>query len=504
MASRSASLPLAIPPLDRAASTPLQAQLYEGLRAAVLDGRLTFGTRLPPTRLLADELGVSRNTVGGAFDRLLAEGYLEARVGDGTYVARTLPEDLLRARRRPVRPTATNSDRSVSRRGALLIANPAATVRHREGPRAFRPVLPALDAFPRREWGRMVEKQLRRPDPALLDYGDPAGYRPLREAIAAYLGATRGVRCEPGQVVVVGGSQQALDLAARLLLDPGDAAAIEDPGYPGARAALLAAGARLVPVPVDADGIAVGLAGEKLAAARLIYTTPSHQFPLGSTMSLARRLALLEAAGREGAWVLEDDYDGEYRYAGRPLPALQGLDGGGRVIYLGTFSKVLFPGLRLGYLVVPPDLVDAFVAARALADRGSPRLEQAALADFVAGGHFARHIRRTRVLYAERRQALVDAARRELAGLLELRAGEAGMHSVGRLGDGVDDRAVWNRAAALGVASMPLSACALGDAPFPGLVLGFAAPDVAEIEEGVRRLRAALATTAVPAPRSGG
>jgi GntR family transcriptional regulator/MocR family aminotransferase len=492
IAPTSAALPLAIPPLDRAAAAPLQEQLSEALRAAVLSGRLKSGTRLPPTRQFAADLGISRNTVAGAFDRLLAEGYLEARVGDGTYVARALPDDLIRARRPPA--PAGGADRAasdLSQRGSLLVAHPPSAARPGDcpAPRAFRAVLPALDAFPRRAWGRLVERHLRRPDPALLGYGDPAGYRPLREAIAAYLGVTRGARCEPDQVIVVGGSQQALDLAARLLLDPGDAAAIEDPGYPGARAALRAAGADLRPVPVDAEGIVVGTA---LAGARLVYTTPSHQFPLGATMSLARRLALLDWAARDGAWILEDDYDGEYRYDGRPLPALQGLDGGGRVIYLGTFSKVLFPGLRLGYLVVPPALADAFAAARALADRGSPQLEQAALADFIAEGHFARHIRRTRLLYLERQRALVAAARRELAGLLEVRPAAAGMHLVGRLPADADDRAVWRRAAAHGVACLPLATCALAATPFPGLVLGYAAPDIAEIEAGVALLRAAL------------
>lgn len=492
MVTQSASLPLAIPPLDRAGGASLQDQLYAALRLAVLEGRLSAGARLPPTRLLATDLGVSRNTVAAVFDRLVAEGYLEARVGDGTYVTRSLPDDLLHARRPAGHAVRLrHRDDGLSERGRLLLANPVSMERNPDLPRAFRPASPNVDAFPRREWARLVDRRLRQSGSGLLGYGDPAGHRPLREAIAAYLGMTRGVNCEPGQIIVVGGSQQGLDLVARMLLDPGDVAAIEEPGYPGARAALLAAGARLLPIPVDGEGIVVGPA---LAGARLIYTTPSHQFPLGATMSLSRRLALLAHAAAADAWVLEDDYDGEYRYSGRPLPALQGLDADGRVIYLGTFSKVLFPALRIGYLVVPPPLVDAFTAARTLADRGSPLLEQAALADFVAGGHFARHIRRTRLLYAERQRVLVESARRALGGLLEVGPAEAGMHLVGRLPTGTDDQLAWRRAAANGVSSLPLSACALGEAPFPGLLLGYAAPNADEIRSGVERLRRALAT----------
>jgi GntR family transcriptional regulator/MocR family aminotransferase len=502
-AAPSAALPLTLPPLARDGAASLQAQLYDALRGAVLDGRLPVGARLPATRELAADLGVSRNTVVGAYARLTAEGYLDSRVGDGAYVARALPEALLQARRAIGAPPA-GSRAALSERGRRLVANPVspAPTGRDGGPLAFRVAMPAPDAFPEREWTRLVEHRLRRPAD-WLGYGDPAGYRPLREAIAAYLGAVRGVRCDPGQVVVTGGSQQALDLAARLLLDPGDAVALEDPGYPGARAVLLAAGARLQPVPVDAEGLIVGSAqGSALGGARLIYVTPSHQFPLGSTMSLRRRLALLDHAARAGAWVLEDDYDGEYRYAGRPLPALQGLDDAGRVIYLGTFSKVLAPGLRLGYVVAPPALTDAFVAARALTDRGSPGLEQAVLADFVAGGGFARHVRRTRLLYAERQHTLVEAARRDLGGLLEVRPAAAGMHLVGRLPAAANDRLVWGRLADAGVSSMPLSACALAEPPFPGLVLGYAAASPDELREGVRRLRAVLASSPAVAIRA--
>ena len=491
-------------PLDRSCGAPLHRQLYKGLREGILAGRFPAGARLPSTRGLAGELAVSRNTVTSAFSQLLAEGYLEGRVGSGTYVAGALPDEMLTARR-GARDAGSREEampsagRRLSRRGELLAATRTVTVRDRGRPRAFRPCVPALEEFPRREWRQISARRWRRPPGGTLGYGDPAGYRPLREAIAGYLGAARAARCSPEQVVVVSGSQQALDLAARVLLDPGDAVWVEDPGYAGARAALVGSGARLVPVPVDGDGLDVSAGIEREAGARLAYVTPSHQYPLGPTMGLGRRLELLRWASRAGAWVVEDDYDGEYRYAGRPLEALQGLDAEGRVVYVGTFSKVLFPALRLGYLVVPPDLVDAFVAARELSDRHSPVIEQATLADFIAEGHFARHVRRMRTLYAARQEALVDAAKGELAGLLDVGPAEAGMHLVGLLPGGSDDFEASRKAASYGVEAPPVSAYALRGTPYPGsphrpgLLLGYAAVTEAEILRGVRGLAAALA-----------
>jgi len=488
--------------LDRGTCVPLHRQLYERLREAVLSGRLPAGTRLPSSRTLASELGVSRNTVMSAFLQLLAEGYLDGRVGSGTYVADSLPDDLLRAKAGKSRgPGRVRPGRGLSRRGEALASTPVSTARDRGAPRAFRPGVPALDEFPSRVWGRLAGRIWRRPPRGLLGYGDPAGYGPLREEISAYLGAARAVRCAWEQVIVVSGSQQALDLAARVLLDPGDAAWVEDPGYAGARGALLAAGARLVPVPVDKEGLEVSVGKERAADARLAYVSPSHQYPLGATMSLPRRLELLAWAGRAGSWVLEDDYDSEYRYMGRPLEALQGLDTEGRVIYLGTFSKVLSPALRLGYLVVPPDLVDPFTAARELADRHSPSVEQAVLARFIAEGHFARHVRRMRVLYAERQAALVQAIGRDLPGLLDVRPAEAGMHLVGWLPEGADDREAARRAAAKGVEATALSMYGSEPSPRGGLLLGYAAVGEEEIRVGVRRLAAALGRPTTAADR---
>lgn len=478
--------------LERGSRVPLHRQLYSGLRRDILTGRLAGGTRLPSTRELAESLGVSRNTVMNAFRQLLAEGYLEGRAGSGTYVTGSLPEELLQARAVDgLKSDTKHTERRLSRRGNLLAETPTTVIRDRSWPRAFRPGLPALDEFPLKTWQSLVREVCRKPR-GMLGYGEPAGYRPLREEISAYLKAARAVRCSWEQVIVVSGSQQALDLTARLLLDPGDKVWVEDPGYAGARGALTGAGAIPVPVPVDEEGLNVATGIAKGDDARLACVTPSHQYPLGATMSLSRRLSLLEWAERRDAWVIEDDYDSEYRYEGRPLEALQGLDTGGRVIYAGTFSKVLFPSLRLGYLVVPPDLVAAFTAARELADRHSPLIEQAVLARFISDGHFAGHVRRMRKLYAERQAALVEAADRELPGLLDVRPAEAGLHLVGRLPESVDDLKASRFAHSEGVEAPAVSLYGIEPQPKKGLLLGYAAVTDQEIYTGIRRLAKAL------------
>ena len=493
MSKLSTAMPFAAAALDAGSSVPLYRQLYDGIRRAILAGRLKAGTRLPSTRELAGELGVSRNTVMNAFEQLLAEGYVEGHTGSGTFVSRTLPDELLNARASERRAARTRPlRRALSKRGASLAATHINISRFEGRARPFRPGTPALDAFPFELWSRLTARHWRRPRRDLLNYGDPAGHAPLRAAIAGYLGAARAVVCEPEQVIVVAGAQQALDLAARVLLDPGDAAWVEEPGYLGAKGALAAAGARLVPVPLDENGMDVEAGAGAEPSARLVYVSPSHQYPTGVTMSLARRLALVEWASRAGAWILEDDYDSEYRYEGRPLAALQGLDAEGRVIYLGTFSKVLFPALRIGYMVVPTDLVGTFCAARALSDRHSPTVEQAVLADFIEEGHFARHVRRMRALYATRQAVLVEEARRELKGLLEVETSAAGLHLMGWLPEGSDDRVAARAAEAHGVDAQPLSSFCLARPRRGGLILGYAAYDAAEIREGVKRLAAAL------------
>jgi GntR family transcriptional regulator/MocR family aminotransferase len=354
--------------------------------------------------------------------------------------------------------------------------------------------LPAVDEFPFGLWARLTARYWRGQPRHLLTYGDPAGYRPLREAIAAYLTTSRGVRCVPEQVIVVSGSQQGLDLAARVLLDPGDTAWIEDPGYLGARGAFLAAGIQLVPVAVDEEGMNFPVISGGVRSVRLAYVTPAHQYPLGVTMSMARRLALLKWAQQANAWILEDDYDSEFRYSGRPLAALQGIDSEGRVIYLGTFSKVLFPSLRIGYLVVPRLLVEPFVRARSLCDGHSSAIIQAVVAEFLSAGHFTRHLRRMRRVYAERQATLLREAGRETAGLIDVCPCDAGMHLVGWLKNGMSDELVARRAAEAGIVATPLSQLALMPQTRSGLMLGYTAFDLKAIREGVRRLKGVLRT----------
>ncbi len=491
--------------LDTTSSVPLYRQLYDRLRLAILTGQLAAGTRLPATRMLADQLGVARNTVYLAYRQLLAEGYIDSKVGHGTSVARVTPETLLTLPstsqgRRSVQDDTSRS--RVSQRGmnmARLPPLPRSKVPSEPGKSpAFRAGVPALDLFPYQIWAQMVTRRVRHSLQSASDNQDPAGYRPLRESIAAHIGVTRGVRCTANQVIIVSGAQAALDLAARMLLDPGDMAWIEDPGYPGARGALEGAGAQLVPVPVNEDGLDVRAGRTRCPQARLAYVTPSHQLPLGVAMSLAQRLALLEWASQANAWILEDDYDSEYRFSGRPLEALQGLDSTNHVIYIGTFSKVLFPALRLGYLVVPPDLTEMFVAVRQFVDRHVPILEQMALADFITEGHFMRHIRRMHTLYAERRAALIATVASELGELLEVYPPEAGMHLVGWLPSHLDDAKVTQQAAMYGVEVIPVSVLSREPMRRGGLVLGYAAVNEQEIRDGVHRL--AMAIRSMPRP----
>lgn len=449
--------------------------------------------RLPSTREMAKGLMVSRNTVKNAYDQLLAEGYLEGHVGSGTYVTKLLPDNLLHTGIIPRRALQLSQNgRGFSRRGTVLTSMPISASLDPIKVRPFCPGIPAFDTFPAKTWSRSMAKYWHQPSSELLGCGDPAGYWPLREAIATYLGAARAVQCSPHQVIITSGKQQALDLLARVLLDPGDAAWIEDPCCMGARAALIGAGASLIPVPVDEEGVDVSTGEAECPNARLAYVSPSHQYPLGVTMSLARRLSLLEWAGRAGAWVLEDDYDSEYRYAGRPLPALQGLNQEGRVIYIGTFSKVMFPSLRIGYMVVPSDRIAHYVTARALLSRFSPIIEQAVLADFINEGHFARHVRRMRMLYKERQQTLIEALKRETSRVIEAQANEAGLHLIGWLPEGVSDVEVSERAAHYGVDTQPLSAFSLRRDGRGGLILGYAGYDRCQILKGVERLACAL------------
>ena len=480
--------------LDRRDERPIYRQLYDWLRAAITEGRMRPGQRLPSTRSLAGELQISRISVFNAYEQLQSEGYLETFTGSGTCVARTIPDDTLdaspdRNRRRP-QAAAGPAPRRVSARVSALLNVSSEAWLHNLG--AFRVSLPALDQFPIELWSRLVTRHSRILSRAIMAYGDTMGYVPFREAIAEYLGTFRGVRCDASQILVTTGSQQALQIAAQVLLNPGDPLLLEEPGYPGARVAFASVGARFVPIPIDSEGIVVSKVNARTNNARVTYVTPSHQYPLGVTMSAARRISLLNWAARSGSWIIEDDYDSEYRFTSRPIASLQGLDAHCRVIYIGTFSKVLFPALRLGYMVVPKDLVSAFAAARDAADIFSSTLYQAVLTDFIREGHFARHIRRMRMLYMDRRKALVRAIEAQLGDIVEIIGAEAGLHLVALLPPGIDDVTVSKQAAQDGISAMPLSTCYLKPRARGGLILGYGGVSARQTHEGINTLRKSL------------
>ena len=474
--------------LQKASPLPLYQQLVSQLRRSVVSRELNGGTRLPSSRQLAVELGVSRLTVQNAYEQLIAEGYLEARVGSGTYVQPAL--QAIRNRRLRSAPWSQTPLKSlVSSRGSQVLG----TLGHLNPAQAnsFRPGIPAIDAFPLKLWNRLTSRRLRSADHQLLSYGAREGFWPLRVAIADYLRDSRMVQCEPAQVIVLSGSQRAFSLASWSLLEQGDPVWFEDPGYPAARDVMTANGAEVLPVALDEEGLSVTAGLAQNPAPMLIYTTPSGQFPTGTTMSLPRRREFLKLARKVSAWILEDDYDGEFRYAGRPLPSLQGLDDSGRVLYLGTFSKTLLPSLRLGYMVVPRELVEVFAASSALFDLSVPTLPQAVVADFINEGHFQAHLRKMRNLYAERQSVLVEALREELGGLLEAAAVSAGLHLIAWLPEGADDKAASRKAQEVGVDAMALSGFSLRPCR-PGLVIGFACMPPEQIHPGVKKLARAL------------
>ncbi len=490
--------------IEKGSAHSLQAQIYAAFRHAIIGGALAASQRVPSTRVLAAELGISRMPVMNAYAQLLAEGYLESRVGSGTIVSPQLggaagggtppaapapgPDG---SEAPPARDAA--SHRRASRRCAALPSAESFYRMRSQG--AFTVSQIAFEHFPLAIWKRLMTRQLRRLHAAVLDYGDPMGLHELRVAIAAYLRTARGVRCDPGQVMIVNGSQQGLEIAARALLDPGDDVWLEDPGYRFARSVFVGSGCNIVPVAVDGEGLDVRAGVRECAGARAALVTPSHQYPLGVTMSASRRLQLLDWAESQGGWIFEDDFDSEFRYAGVPITSLQGLDRHGRVVYIGTFSKVLFPSLRLGYLVVPPDLVERFLAARFALDLGPASLSQAVLADFVAEGHFARHIRRMRPIYAERRGALIASLRRHLGAGVEIVGDQAGIHLAVVL-PGCPDREIYVRGAREQLCLVPLSVFYLGSGVRQGFVLGFGSTAPAQIAAGVRRLAELLRTPA--------
>lgn len=482
----SGDLALALRP--RRPADPTYRQLYAAVRDAILDGRLRPGVKLPSTRDFARRYTLARGTVVAAFEQLKAEGYLHGRVGSGTYVSEVLPEALLHAKpgARARQSAAVPRPRRLSdvAKRAELFKSSTAPAAH-----AFRANQPALDLFPTTLWAQVAGRTLRRASTALLKGCPPAGYPPLQRELADYLGSSRGVICAPEQIAIVSGVQEAIDLVARLVLNPGDGVCMEDPGYIGAARAFAAAGASMLHVPLDREGMTVPRRGQE---ARLAYVTPAHQFPMGMTMSLARRLALLDWARQTGALIFEDDYDSEYRFSGAPVPALQSLDRDGCVLFAGSFSKVLFPSLRIGYLVVPSDLVDRVQAIKSLTTRHAPLIDQVVLCDFMTEGHFGRHVRRMREVYAARLAALLSAMREQLEDLIEVSPVEAGLQTPVIFRRDINAAAVRDAAATRGVEVIPLSRYSTRPLYRDGLLLGFAAVDAVEIRRGVKELAAIL------------
>lgn len=467
--------------LDKDLQQPMFLQIYQQLRRQILAGILTPDSRLPSSRKLAAQLKIGRITVIQAYEQLQAEGFIETRLGSGTYVAGGIVTATTKHEKQPFSPTLSSwGQRVMNQQPTHKQANMRLEIDFGLG-RSFSHI------FPYDIWRRLLARYLSTDDIMLSRYGSVAGFAPLREAVAAYLGRQRGVRCTAQQVVIVSGAQQALDILARLLLSAGDEVLVETPGYHDAYTLFETYDAKLVALPVDENGLPV----EKIPAtccSRLAFVTPSHQFPRGGTLSLQRRLALLNWAERNNAWIIEDDYDSELRYDGRPLSSLQGLDTSGHVIYLGNFSKVLFPGLRLGYLVLPTPLTVPFIRAKGLVDRGAPTLTQAAVADFIAEGHFERHLRHLRKAYKTRREALITALETYLPGRVHYSSVAAGLHVMLYLQPSCQETEIVRQAATAGVGVYPGAPYHLEQPAPPSILLGFSGLDSNQIREGVKRL----------------
>ena len=481
--------------LDRNASEPLHQQLYRQIRDELVSASVNDSTsRLPSSRVLAADLGISRLTVNLAFSKLTTEGYLHARIGSGTFVAQPLPEAYLSVRKpkldrqleHPVRLSnrvRDIRDKRVGRDFDLGIAGAPGV--------SFVPAVSALDEFPIEIWERLRAEVLAKKGAHLLQYASSRGDPDLRKAIAAYSCDYRGARCHPDQIIITAGTQQAMMIAATALVNRGEVAWIEDPGFYQARRAFLFAGATVVPRPIDREGIVIAHRSKR-APPKIIYVTPSHQFPLGMTRSLARRTALIDFAREHDAYIFEDDHNSEFRFTGPPLPCLQGLDNSGRVIYAGTMSKILYPSLRIGYLLAPEQLVDPMIKIRAVMDQHSPAIDQATLARFMTEGHFLSHIKRMRKLYSDRRDFFVEQFNSLLKKHFVLQIPEAGLHFVAWLRRKNDLPIITRVCADVGIRPSPLSSCFMKAELQPALTFGFAAWSRAQIREGLAKFASAL------------
>ena len=476
--------------LDCDSTIPLYQQLTEKIRAAVLEGRLKSDRKLPSSRSLAKSLNISRSTVTQSYEQLESEGYLETKRGSGTYVCRQIPDEWFKSQ--PIEPATKKTDPNynLSKFAQNLTAIDRLSVSEPNREISFRYGNPAIAYFPIQEWRKLIARYYL-DSPELLNYfPDAAGYFPLRQEIANYLGRSRAVRCTPEQVIIVNGSQQALNLTARILLNPGDWVAVEEPGYLGARCCFKGQMAQIQPIPVNSTGLDVESLNRCHRDFKLVYVTPSHQFPTGVTMSISQRIALLQWAQKTNTLIIEDDYDSEYRYGSQPIPALQGMDRANSVIYIGTFSKILFPALRVGYLVVPPDLIPIIKKAKWLCDRFCPILEQYALTHWIRLGHFERHIRRMRQLYDLRRQALITAFAKYFGERVTILGENAGIHLMAKIESTLSDEAIVQKAAAAGIGLVSAREYYLQPQPQNRgeFIFGYGQLEEAEIERGISKL----------------
>ena len=476
--------------LDRASTIPLYRQLIEEIRQGVLSGRLKPNQKLPSSRSLAQSLTISRSTVTQSYEQLESEGYLETRRSSGTYVCQKIPDEWLRSTAIEPVTHKTRTKNSLSQFGKNLTSIGSLQADEPDREISFRYGNPAVEYFPMQQWRKLLA---RHHDCTLLNYtADSAGYLPLREEIASYLERSRAVRCTPERVIIINGSQQALDLIARLVLNPEDWVAMEDPGYLGARYCFKGQFANIQPIPVNCEGLDVEALSNCPQNFKLVYVTPSHQFPSGVTLSLSQRIALLQWAEKTNTLIIEDDYDSEYRYGAQPIPALQGMDRSESVIYIGTFSKILFPSLRIGYLVVPSSWIPIVRKAKWLCDRFCPTLEQYALTDWIKLGHFERHIRRMRQLYDSRRQALVAALKRHFGNRVTIIGENAGIHVMVKIKTTLPDEVVIDKAAAVGVGLVSAREYYLKRTSQGEFIFGYAQLEEAQIEQGIIRLSEAI------------
>ena len=484
---------LALPPIGQS-EQPRYLQLYHHLREAIRAGQLHPGQRMPSSRMLAHDMGLARGTVMLAYEQMSLEGYFVSKKGAGTYIADILPEAMHPDKaQRSTKNLISNQHRPLSNRLEKYFHGPARQTMKSSSFRPFQPGLAPLDVLPRTKLARLANSIYRSIPQSHLGFGDGAGYYPLREALASYLATTRGLACTADQLIITNGSQQAFHLACQVLLDENDAIWMEDPGYGGARVAFSHAGQEVIPIPLDDEGLCVSVGQSTAPHARMVYVTPAHQYPAGMTMSLGRRLDLIRWVAENNAWILEDDYDGEFRYKGRPLATLHSLDPNQRVIYAGSLSKVLAPAFRLGYLVVPEDMVAPFTFAKAALDRHAPTVQQAIMAKFIEEGHFGRHLRRIRTLCKERQEALLDAASRYLKHEIALSPDPAGLHLVGRLKNRTDDMTISNAADSIDLTLPAISSYSTKHPYTPSLIFGYSSFVPHELTLGAKKLAGILA-----------